>query len=251
MSGQLKARAMPLRSIYVLNVATDDLQTVAPREVIVAVAVEDRELGARIAGLLRRPGMTVRPTTPDRERTRGRDAAGADVLILVVAELAAGDLSLVRELARERQGLRIVVVSDSVDGLSSRRAVDAGVDGFVFTGQLDSALAATVAAVLAGQTAVPRRLRALISRPPLSFREKQVLGMVVKGYTNGQIGARLFLAESTIKSHLSSAFHKLGVKSRSEAAALIQDPRESLGAAILDIPAAAAGQPGPAGRRAR
>jgi len=38
-----------------------------------------------------------------------------------------------------------------------------------------------------------------------------------------------------VKSHLSSAFTKLGVRSRSEAAALILDPRESLGMGILGI----------------
>jgi DNA-binding NarL/FixJ family response regulator len=92
-----------------------------------------------------------------------------------------------------------------------------------------------VAAVLAGQTSVPAPLRASVRRPSLSFREKQILGMVVLGLTNSQIGARLYLAESTVKSHLSSAFAKLGVRSRSEAAALVLDPKESLGPAILAI----------------
>ena len=61
------------------------------------------------------------------------------------------------------------------------------------------------------------------------------MNLVVMGFTNSQIGSRLFLAESTVKSHLSSAFSKLGVRSRSEAAALILDPEESFGMGILGI----------------
>jgi DNA-binding NarL/FixJ family response regulator len=46
----------------------------------------------------------------------------------------------------------------------------------------------------------------------------------VNGCTNSQIGARLFLAESTVKSHLSSAYTKLGVRSRGEAVSLLLEP---------------------------
>ena len=48
---------------------------------------------------------------------------------------------------------------------------------------------------------------------------------MVTGQTNSQIASELFLAESTVKSHLSSAFGKLGVSSRSEAAAVISIDR--------------------------
>jgi DNA-binding NarL/FixJ family response regulator len=145
------------------------------------------------------------------------------------------ELSLFVGLRRESEELLIVSVCESANGRSARRAVDGGVDGLVFADQLDAALAPTVAAVLAGQTAVPRELRASVRKPSLSFREKQILGMVVMGFTNSEIGGRLFLAESTVKSHLSSAFSKLGVRSRSEAAAMILDPQGSLGTGILAI----------------
>jgi DNA-binding NarL/FixJ family response regulator len=50
--------------------------------------------------------------------------------------------------------------------------------------------------------------------------------------TNSQIASELFLAESTVKSHLSSAFAKLGVSSRSEAVAVILDPERGPGLGI-------------------
>jgi DNA-binding NarL/FixJ family response regulator len=80
---------------------------------------------------------------------------------------------------------------------------------------------------------VPQALRRCAIKPAFSHREKQVLALVVKGLANRQIASELFLAESTVKSHLGSAFQKLGVHSRNEAAALLVDPEEGLGAAVL------------------
>jgi DNA-binding NarL/FixJ family response regulator len=109
------------------------------------------------------------------------------------------------------------------------------VEGIVLVARVETALAPTVAAVLAGQNEIPRQFGSRLQEPALSVREKQILGMVVMGFTNCQIAAKLFLAESTVKSHLSSVFSKLGVRSRNEAAAMILDPRGSLGTGILAI----------------
>ena len=149
--------------------------------------------------------------------------------------LSTCDLAVLRGLKRDRGGVRIIVVCDGANVRSARRAVDIGIDGVILVEQIETALSPTVAAVLAGQTVVPAAFGASLRKQSLSFREKQVLGLVVLGFTNSQIGSRLFLAESTVKSHLSSSFTKLGVASRSEAAALILDPQEPLGVAIMRL----------------
>lgn len=116
-----------------------------------------------------------------------------------------------------------------------RRAIEHGADGVVWDDEAGRTLAATVRAVAAGQVAVPRLVWRRIERPELTTREKQTLGLVIMGLTNGEIAQRLYVSESTVKSHLSSSFRKLGVRSRAEAARVIADPREGLGTGILEI----------------
>ncbi len=131
-----------------------------------------------------------------------------------------------------------------------RRALKAGVDGLLQQDQLEVALIPTLEAVSVGLTCFPRRLRGRAPGEALSSREKQVLGMLIMGFTNAEIGRRLYLAESTVKSHLSSAYLKLGVRSRKDAAALILDPDEGLGTAILAIQGGASeGRPRPSTSR--
>lgn len=200
---------------------------------MVIVAAADRDVRARMVLALDRSELRVRGAATTGEVLT--EVHAPDLLVAHCDELTTEALTQLRELKCQHDKMQIVVVCQSASDRSARRAVDGGVNGFVFTEQVETALAPTVEAVLAGQTAVPMRLRGSIRRPSLSFREKQILGLVVMGFTNSQIGARLFLAESTVKSHLSSAFTKLGVRSRSEAAALILDPRESLGMGIPGI----------------
>lgn len=61
------------------------------------------------------------------------------------------------------------------------------------------------------------RLRSVPELPRLSERETQVLRLVAEGCTNAEIGRRLFIGESTVKTHLLRAFGKLGVNDRTAA----------------------------------
>jgi DNA-binding NarL/FixJ family response regulator len=190
-----------------------------------------------MATALSGPDLMVRGTASPAEVLP--DAGLPDLLVMHCDHLGAAELTLLRGLKREHQDMPIVLVCQSSNGRNARRAIDGGVNGFVFTEQLEATLAPTVGAVLAGQTVAPTGFMASMRRPSLSYRERQILGLVVLGQTNSQIGSRLFLAESTVKSHLSSAFSKLGVRSRSEAAALVLDPEECLGMGIIGLVEAA------------
>jgi DNA-binding NarL/FixJ family response regulator len=116
-----------------------------------------------------------------------------------------------------------------------RKALRAGADGIVLDDALEHTLASAVVAVAAGQLVVPRTMRRQIAPHALSHREKQVLALVVNGFTNRQIAHRLYLAESTVKTHLASAFDKLEVRSRAAVAELVLDPDEGAGLGVLEL----------------
>jgi DNA-binding NarL/FixJ family response regulator len=128
---------------------------------------------------------------------------------------------------------RIVAVSPGCGALGLRRAVRAGADSLVLERELEDALAPAVRAVAAGLSVVPSVLRNGAERLAFSHREREVLRLAVTGHTNGEIATMLFLAESTVKSHLSSAYRKLGAGGRSEAASMIFDPDEGLADMVL------------------
>jgi DNA-binding NarL/FixJ family response regulator len=157
------------------------------------------------------------------------------VILICLQDTASAPATLVEPLARRFEGTPIVAVCTAIQRWAVRAALAAGAAGVVLLDDLDSTLGPCLQAVRSGQTCVPRRHSRQIEPPALSAREKQILGLVVMGYTNGQIAARLFLAESTVKSHLSSSFGKLGVRSRNEAASLILDPERGLGVGILAL----------------
>jgi DNA-binding NarL/FixJ family response regulator len=193
----------------------------------VAVAAEDQLTRRRLAAALDLGGLPPVVTAADQAELEAC-ARGCEVLVLACDVSQPGSLSGLRRLRRSARDSRLVLVIPSPTGPTLRRALDAGADGVVAESELEAALSASVRAVSVGQAAVPRRLRASVDKPAFSHREKQVLALVAAGLANSEIADRLFLSESTIKSHLSSSFAKLGVRSRKEAAALVLDPDEGI-----------------------
>jgi DNA-binding NarL/FixJ family response regulator len=159
----------------------------------------------------------------------GLDLEESTILITVCDVDVSHDVSGLRRLCREVEQ-PVLVVSPPATGAGVRRALDAGAAALVFDSELELTLVATVRAVASGQSVVPRKFRASVERPTLSHRELQVLALVRQGLTNAEIAKRLYLAESTIKSHLGSIFTKFGVHSRKEATAVFADLELTSGA---------------------
>jgi DNA-binding NarL/FixJ family response regulator len=194
-------------------------------------AEEDEE---RLLAALIPIGCTIQPCA---QLARVLDAAATApaALVLALDDDFSQVLGHVEELRRRFPQSPIVLVAWEIERWEVRSALAAGVAGLVLFDQLEQALEVCVRAALAGQSCVPLQHSQQIVPPVLSTREKQILGLVVMGYMNAQIAEQLVLAESTVKSHLSSAFGKLGVRSRNEAVNLILDPDRGLGIGILAL----------------
>lgn len=128
-----------------------------------------------------------------------------------------------------------IAVCDAVRPGEVRLALSAGMAGVVLAASLTVTLGPAIAAAMAGQVCVPMAQARQVDAASLSLREKQILGLVVMGCMNSEIADRLVVAESTVKSHLSSVFAKLGVRSRHEAVDLILDSERGLGMGILGL----------------
>jgi DNA-binding NarL/FixJ family response regulator len=144
-----------------------------------------------------------------------------DVAILTASVDEARTEAAVRQARGALHHPGIVVVCEPIRHDQLTRYLEAGADGLVYGNELDLTLAPVVRCTVAGQIAIPQSMRQLVAPLALSYREKQVLELAARGMTNRQIAGRLYLAESTVKTHMSSAFKRLGVKSRREASALI------------------------------
>jgi len=210
-------------------------ESVADTGMLVGLVAGELRVRRRVATLLDLAGLEVAGEGADVESLIARLGACAPRAIVVAPHDGPSIATEIRALRRQLRDVPIVALIPTADEGECRRAISAGADGAVLDRDLDDALVATVRAAAAEQISFPEGLQGAADEPSLTPRERQVLGSVVTGRTNAQIADQLGLAESTIKSHLSSAFAKLGVASRAEAAALIRDQMNGPG---LDAPAA-------------
>jgi DNA-binding NarL/FixJ family response regulator len=176
----------------------------------------------------------VESLLPDRARD-ARDGASAHTIgLLGWVSATREEIAHLPALRAEHAGPLVAVVKE-LPGALGARTIAARLEGAVLVNEIEQTLLPTLAAVAAGQCVVPRAIRQIVDRPPLSPRERQILAMVVLDFSNFEIARKLFVSESNVKNHLSSAFQKLGVKSRSAASELILDHESGLGPGILRI----------------
>ena len=218
----------------------EDSPLIAPslqeqRETEVAV-IAVPETGDRLEAALEAAGLRVAARLRAAEELDALSASIPTTVVLHVADLGRDMLTRVRRTRRVLpEAARLIVVAPAGTLRHVRELFAERVDSVVLERDVERCLGLAVRSAHEGLLSFSGSLRGSLATPVLSTREKQVLGMVVLGFTNSEIAGKLHLAESTVKSHLSSSFTKLGVRSRTEAAALILDPATGLGTGILAI----------------
>ncbi|WP_327673904.1 response regulator transcription factor [Kitasatospora sp. NBC_00458] len=168
-----------------------------------------------------------------------------DVAVLDV-RLGDGDgVAVCRELRSRMPDLACLMLTSFDDEEALLDAVMAGAAGYVLKQISGTDLVAAVRTVASGRSmldpgAATRLLNRLRSEaepaqpstggPELTVREQEVLALIGEGLTNRQIGERLYLAEKTVKNHVSRLLAKLGVERRVQAALIATELRQSAAA---------------------
>jgi len=181
-----------------------------------------------LVAILERDGLEVSASN------RSRRSGEPDVLVLAGESLSTIAPELRKARKRHPAAKLVLVLSESTPTQARQLLVD-DVSGLVLAPHVQAVLPLAARAAFAGQISYPAELMPTELRAALSNREKQILAMVVLGFSNAEVATKLHLSESTVKSHLYSAFATLGVGSRREAVALILDPNAGYGTGILGI----------------
>ncbi|MEU9558670.1 response regulator transcription factor [Streptomyces fumanus] len=165
-----------------------------------------------------------------------------DVAVLDV-RLPDGDgVSVCRELRSKMPDLACLMLTSFDDEEALLDSIMAGAAGYVLKQIQGSDLVAAVRTVARGQSLLDASATArLMARlrgggqqpaeepealPGLTDREREILELIGEGLTNRQIGQRLYLAEKTVKNHISRLLAKLGVERRIQAAVIATQARD-------------------------
>ncbi len=105
-----------------------------------------------------------------------------------------------------------------------RRAIEAGVDGFILKEALSDYLIDAIKKIMQGQKLIDPELAmsALGDSDPLSDKERKILRHAGEGLKNRDIAAKMFLSEGTVRNYLSEAISKLNASNRIDAARIAQ-----------------------------
>ena len=119
-------------------------------------------------------------------------------------------------------GPRVLVLTTYDTDADILRAVEAGATGYLLKDTPREALVEAVRSASRGETVLApplaaKLMRQVRSNDQLTPREVEVLALVSRGMSNGDIAQELFIGEATVKTHLLHAFDKLGVSDRTAA----------------------------------
>ena len=129
-------------------------------------------------------------------------------------------------IVAEAPETKVVILTSFSDGERILAALDAGATGYILKDATPAEVLGAVRAAARGEVPLdPKAGSALLAerRTPapagqLSDREREVLAMVAQGLPNKLISRELSISEKTVKAHLTSAFRRIGVMGRTQAA---------------------------------
>jgi DNA-binding NarL/FixJ family response regulator len=144
-------------------------------------------------------------------------------ICLVGIGLPGGGIPATRGICKVAPSAAVVVLAAAPDTDDLQSSIHAGAIGYVSSDISALSLGRVVDAVTAGEAAIPRSMVLALVRElqggsaggeSLTTRERQVLGLLQRGQSTGQIADRLGISPVTVRRHISGTMHKVGVAGR-------------------------------------
>jgi len=145
------------------------------------------------------------------------------VLILDLNMPGRPSLEAIPDIHEASSDTEIVVLTMQNEPVFARRALQAGVRGYVLKEAADSELVQAVRSAAAGDTYLQPALGARLAAgsgshngDELSERERDVLRLIALGHTNAEVAEQLYISIRTVESHRAHIQQKLGLSTRAE-----------------------------------
>lgn len=148
-----------------------------------------------------------------------------DVLLTDIEMPVMSGLDVALTVAEEGLSTRVIIFTTFARSGYLRRALDAGVNGYVLKDSPITDLVDALRRVHQGEVVVAPELAVTAwgEPDPLTDRERDVLHLVGDGLPNAEISERLHLSSGTVRNYLSSAIVKLNARNRTEAFTFARD----------------------------
>ena len=156
-------------------------------------------------------------------------ATSPDILLLDLSMPDLDGIGVTKELKPKFPQLRILILTIHEDEALVREAIKAGASGYILKRAAESELVSAINVLMRGDMYVdPSLLRTLVQEgqgesdadrelvETLTPRELDVLGLIVLGYTNRQIGEELNISVRTVEGHRANLSEKIGAQSRAD-----------------------------------
>jgi DNA-binding NarL/FixJ family response regulator len=145
-----------------------------------------------------------------------------DIVLMDLRMPVMDGLDAARAILAEFPQAAIIMLTTYDGDEDIHRALDAGVRGYLLKDMIRTEIVGVIRTVHGGRRGVPApvamRLAEYTPRVALTPRELEVLELVAKGFTNGEVARLIGRTEGTAKVHVKNILQKLGVSDRTEAA---------------------------------
>ena len=144
-----------------------------------------------------------------------------DIVLLDLRMPQMDGLDVLAEVKNSRLPCKIIIMTTFDSEEDVQRAMKAGARGYLLKDSTQEEILDAIRRVSLGETYLPARIVQKVAegmrKPELSRREVEVLHWVAAGKSNKEIGAQLFIAEGTVKTHVKNVLEKLSVVGRTAA----------------------------------